>query len=87
MGVMTCSRKGCEHIMCSTYVSNIGYICSDCQEEFKTFLTARGFFPSTEGTIAKYLEMFIAESKKGEYVQGRDMTINEFFDEHTKKGR
>lgn len=38
MGVMNCSRKDCSSIMCHTHISGVGYICSDCQTEFKNFL-------------------------------------------------
>jgi len=35
MGVMSCHRKCCENIMCDTYIDGIGYVCNDCQTEFK----------------------------------------------------
>ena len=33
MGVMACSRKGCESILCDRYSPEFGYICNDCFEE------------------------------------------------------
>ena len=39
MGVLSCSKVGCNHIMCHTYVPGVGYICSDCQNDFKEWLT------------------------------------------------
>lgn len=33
MGVMSCSRYGCESIMCDLYSSDYGYICYDCYQE------------------------------------------------------
>jgi len=33
MGVMECSRKGCENILCGMYSSEYGYICGECFEE------------------------------------------------------
>ena len=33
MGVMNCSRKGCENIMCSKYSHEYGYICYECFSE------------------------------------------------------
>lgn len=35
MGVMSCNRKGCDNVMCSDYVEDVGYICSDCLEELE----------------------------------------------------
>lgn len=33
MGVMACSRAGCENPMCERYSSKYGYICSGCFDE------------------------------------------------------
>lgn len=38
MGVMSCSRKKCENIMCQTYIDDVGYICYECTVEFKEYL-------------------------------------------------
>ena len=35
MGVMTCSKNGCENIMCSRYADDIGYICYECFSDLK----------------------------------------------------
>lgn len=34
MGVMACSRRGCENIMCDVYITRIGYLCNHCLNEF-----------------------------------------------------
>ena len=49
MGVMSCSRKCCDNIMCRTYVNEVGYVCSSCQEEFKIFLEKEFITISEEG--------------------------------------
>lgn len=33
MGVLACSRSGCENVMCDRYSHKYGYICDDCFEE------------------------------------------------------
>jgi len=33
MGVMQCSRNGCDNIMCNRRNEKHGYICNDCFEE------------------------------------------------------
>ena len=33
MGVMGCSRKGCDNIMCDRYSDDYGYICWECFNE------------------------------------------------------
>jgi len=35
MGVMACSKNGCENIMCSRYADEIGYICYECFSDLK----------------------------------------------------
>lgn len=36
MGVMHCSRVGCDHIMCDNYSPKHGYLCNPCKTELKT---------------------------------------------------
>ncbi len=33
MGVMACSREGCESVMCERYSSKYGYLCGECFDE------------------------------------------------------
>lgn len=33
MGVMQCSRRGCDNILCDRCSINYGYICYECFEE------------------------------------------------------
>lgn len=33
MGVMSCSRRGCNNVMCDSYNPKYGYLCGDCFEE------------------------------------------------------
>ena len=33
MGVLRCSRDGCDSIMCDRHSSAYGYICNECFEE------------------------------------------------------
>jgi hypothetical protein len=80
MGVMSCSRKNCDNIMCDTYVDSIGYVCGDCQEEFKRYLENSGLTPTTVGEINKHLSAFMATPK--DYVTdgwNDSITVNEFF--------
>jgi hypothetical protein len=83
MGVMSCSRKDCDNIMCDTYVQSVGYICSDCKSEFKEYLQKNGLNPTTEGQINKELEKFMATSKDT-YKDGNETTVDDFFNERTR---
>ena len=42
MGVLACSREGCNNIMCHRYNGNYGYICGDCFNELVDFITLHG---------------------------------------------
>jgi hypothetical protein len=79
MGVMSCSRKECDNIMCDTYVDSVGYICNDCKSEFKEYLQKEGLNPKTEGQITKEIEKFMATSKDS-YIDGNETSIDEFFE-------
>lgn len=34
MGVLNCDRTDCDNIMCDYYLSDFGYICRECKDEF-----------------------------------------------------
>jgi hypothetical protein len=83
MGVMGCHREGCGNIMCDTYVDGIGYVCNECQKEFKDYLEKEGLTPQREGEIRRELQKFMA-TEKSMYDMGKEMTINEFFNKHDR---
>jgi len=75
---MSCSRRGCDSIMCHTYVDSVGYICHSCQEEFKEYLKINNIIARTEGQIKRELRNFM-ETQKDEYKEGNNMNIDDFF--------
>lgn len=81
MGLMICERNNCENIMCDTYIDDIGYVCFDCQDEFKEFLEGDDF---TEGVIRKALKEFMSTEKETYKEDDKKITINNFFRENTK---
>lgn len=83
MGVMSCLRTACDNIMCDTYVDGVGYVCNDCQKEFKEYLNKEGINARTEGEIRRVLEKFM-ETLKDDYTQGNEMDVNEFFKSYTR---
>lgn len=84
MGVMGCHRNGCDNIMCDTYVNGVGYVCRECQSEFKLYIESSGIFVETEGEIKRELIKFM-ETEKDTYSKGKEMNIDEFFNEYTNK--
>lgn len=83
MGVMSCSRDSCTRIMCDTYVQGIGYICPECQNEFKKYLTINAIQAKTEFEIAKALTEFM-KSTKGCYDPDMEISIDQFFHDNTR---
>lgn len=84
MGVKSCSRNNCHSIMCDTYiVGGIGYVCNDCQDEFKKMYSEDGVSLDTELEIRTELENFMKISKL-DFDIDKKMTIDEFFNNHTK---
>ncbi len=66
-----------------TYVNDIGYVCNDCQNEFKDYLKSRdldGIIP--EGTLRTELKTFM-NSEKDSYL-GNELGVDEFFRIHTR---
>lgn len=83
MGVMNCSRKDCPEIMCHTYISGVGYICSDCQKEFKDYLEQHNLSPNTEKKITTELKLFM-QTTKGLYESdnGKEISVSDFFNKN-----
>lgn len=84
MGVMSCSRKDCENIMCHTYVNDIGYICSDCQREFEEIMGDQ----QLSGTkMAEELEIFMKTSATHRNIAGSNepITARELFNRYKKE--
>ena len=82
MGVMSCSRKACEEIMCDIYVGSVGYVCYECQNEFEAYLENK--YPDevfTEGKMKVRLKEFM-ETEKDTYVEGEVVSVTDFFSSH-----
>lgn len=82
MGARECSKKGCDDVMCDTYINDIGYICDECKGEFKLYLESQNITAITSTDIKRNLAIFM-RIYKGTHT-GK-MTVDEFFDEHTNK--
>lgn len=80
MSVMSCSRTGCDNIMCDTYVEGVGYICYECQEEFKNFACLH--LLGGEQQIVEVLQVFMG-IPKGTYIDNHGQ-INDFFTSRTR---
>ncbi len=83
MGVMSCSRRGCESIMCDTLIDSVGYVCSYCQEEFKDYLTENNFQLQHEGEIERELIKFM-KTDKNSFTKGKKISVDTFFDQRRK---
>ena len=84
MGVMTCSRNGCSNIMCDTYLPNLGYICNECQREFKE-LPESSELNNTKD-IAIRIEQFMKTEKNLSSAQeNKEMSVDEFFRQYTSQ--
>lgn len=79
---MSCSRNGCDNIMCDTYVDHAGYICRDCQEEFKNWVKADRIQIHTEGEAITALRIFMDEEKCSMSFSDVQLDLDEFFSEY-----
>ncbi len=80
MGVRGCFRRGCDNIMTDTYISGIGYICYDCQKEFKQYLERNSIENTSEQQLLEILEKFMNLSKSSSEI----IDIDEFFNKNTR---
>ena len=53
MGVLACSRKGCDNIMCDIYIPSVGYVCNECKNEFLDQCSGN----EIEGRLALFMEI------------------------------
>lgn len=84
MGVMRCSRPDCENILCRTYVDSVGYICRDCQKEFKNYLSfQKDVIADSHGSISRALKTFM-ETPAGDY-KGEEVDVEAFFENYTNQ--
>jgi hypothetical protein len=84
MGVLACSRKHCDQIMCDTYINSIGYLCYKCKAEFKKYAITNDLRLNTENKIIAALHEFI-HTCKGSYEENeKEISIDEFFNQYTK---
>ncbi len=79
---MSCSRYGCSNIMCDTYVLGIGYVCTNCQDEFKSYLYKNSIQVNNDDQIEQALKEFMETNK--EYTpENPQRLVDEFFTKHT----
>ncbi len=83
MGVLACNKNNCSHIMCDTYIDDIGYICNDCKEDFKKWLLTLRTAPKTEEAYKKCLKQFMDMKKMGR--QESIESVDEFFSKYEKE--
>ena len=82
MGVMTCSRTNCGNIMCDTHISGIGYVCYECQTEFKKHLDSNDVEAKTESQIHKELQKFMVTDKDADH--HGEISVDDFFRRNTR---
>jgi len=76
-----CSRAGCNNTYSEIYIDEVGYICSDCKKEFKSFLKVRGLKPIADADFKISLSSFMKTPKKSG--DSEVLTINQFFSKYT----
>jgi len=68
--------------MCDTYVDGVGYVCYECESEFKEYLERNHLDPTNENEIKGHLAVFMT-TPKGAYTIGEDITIDDFFKKYS----
>lgn len=84
MGVMPCYRNNCDNILCDTYIEDIGYICNECQSEFKQYLMDNNINLITEYEIREELKKFLKTNKITHQEMNNEISVDDFFKQHTR---
>lgn len=82
MGVLACTRNGCNNVLCDIYIPNVGYICYSCKEEFKHFVKMNNYTINNYNDIVSDLKVFIETEKNSYQDYNKDQLIDEFFNKH-----
>jgi hypothetical protein len=69
--------------MCDTHVDGVGYVCNECQKEFKEYADSENLDVSTEGKIKRELILFM-DTEKDSFTQGKEISIDQFFNQYTR---
>lgn len=82
MSVLSCDKRGCSNIMCDTCVCGQYYICNDCKEDFKKWLTKQSplYLHSNEFIYDKFKEFMDIEKEYSNYNDDIDEVVDDFFD-------
>ena len=84
MGVLSCYRNGCDNIMCNTYVNEVGYICYECQAEFKNYLIVEGRKINSEFDMKSELKLFMNTCQGRFLTKESSFDTDEFFRQYTR---
>lgn len=76
MGVKACSKKGCENIMCDFCGYDIGYVCNECIEDFKSKVC--GYNLRDFGDVEEELKLFLENRKSKKYSNSQSL-LNDYF--------
>lgn len=83
MSVLSCSRNGCNNIMCDTYVDGVGYICNSCQHEFKHYVMKKLTHDFPSDLELKLLLMVFIETDGESYLVETSNCVDMFFRQYT----
>jgi hypothetical protein len=70
--------------MCDVYVDGVGYVCDNCEREFKIFLERNEIVPECESDFKMALKMFM-KTEKDDFAEGLEMNLDEFFNQYRRK--
>lgn len=85
MGVLACDRKGCGSIMCDNCVESKWYVCDDCIEEFKQYVSNNLLWGEviSDERLLELFELFIEKEKQIVDFNISDK-VNEFFEKYKR---
>lgn len=74
MGVMTCHTSNCTNIMCNDYITEYGYMCTDCQDRLIKFLINKSLTETIYWDSRTQIMNLLLEFKEIPIPQETDLT-------------
>lgn len=82
---MECNRINCDGIMCDAHIDEFGYICRECQTEFKKYLQEMNEDENnmTLRGLKLRLNTFM-NTGKGSFGEKEIISVDDFFNNNTR---
>lgn len=80
MRVLACDRNDCTNAMCDLYLPKVGYLCWECQRDFKNYIKSEGKYEFTENELVRELNKFMLTAKRDDI----KIDVDDYFNRYSE---